>query len=167
MKRLVYQAYFPVYPAQPPPAVGSFAVVTSAITVRPKFTRAALFASGSFFVTVNPTDIRRPFSEGWPVQPWQPPHPRREKAGALMKGDDGIQKVYAFLQALIWRATAKSTGQFNFGSTTHLFVGWWSKATSAMQASTRRPHRNGPTPLYDAAVKGWSAIIGAIFGSPD
>jgi len=34
---------------------------------------------------------------GWEVQPWQPPHPRAERAGALMLGDGGIEAPYVFV----------------------------------------------------------------------
>jgi hypothetical protein len=37
-----------------------------------------------------------PFPEGWQVQPVQPPHPRPERAGSLMRGDDGAENVFQF-----------------------------------------------------------------------
>ena len=34
---------------------------------------------------------------GWEVQPWQPPHPRPERAGAFMVGHPGMDAVYVFV----------------------------------------------------------------------
>src|SRR5262245_57593467 len=41
------------------------------------------------------------FNSGWEVQPPQPPHPRREKFGALVKGDDGTYDIFNLVQAPI------------------------------------------------------------------
>ena len=39
---------------------------------------------------IGPWDIEHAFvPPGWPVQPWQPPHPRPERAGGIMAGDFG------------------------------------------------------------------------------
>jgi hypothetical protein len=41
-------------------------------------------------------------AHGWPVQPWQPPHPRPERSGAWMRGDDGVQSTFVFTAPPAW-----------------------------------------------------------------
>lgn len=90
--------------AQIEPVAASFVFVAPTVrwgfeqpqlTSRPKRGAiAALFGKSSFA-----SFQLQPF--GWHVQTWQPPHPRPERAGSIVRGDDGTQAQFVPTQVSV------------------------------------------------------------------
>lgn len=86
-----YQQYGLIEELPPVPLNWGFEPI-AIVQVRQPRERRGAFLRGD---DGNQDIFRRFFDYGFHVQPWQPPHPPREKRpGAIMRGDDGNQDIF-------------------------------------------------------------------------